>query len=290
MSELNTQQKNKILAAADIVEKGDMAVLRRILDFQDIVEDTKIEVDKKLLEIDSKIDSSDEYLKSECEATCSKLEEMSGILEIAQTKIDEFIDAINSKQIQDINSLTEKVSTELIAIKTLIPSLIPVLPEMPNLQALEDKIVSDFIQRLEAIRLQIPVFIPDTPEVMRDKLESLELGEKLVIDAIEGLREALDKLEKKKTFTMFGGSNGGSSGGRAVRAYDLTSQLNGVTKTFNLPATWRVISVHSSSFPGSFRETVDYTWTAQTITFTDQIDAGSTLSTNQTLTIIYVEP
>lgn len=139
---------------------------------------------------------------------------------------------------------------------------------------------------------QVPKQEPlDSSEQIRNKLESItEEDKKLGISAISHLEERLDEIKKIKGSVQYVPS--GVSGGGIVKAYDLTSQLNGVLKTFALPAFWRVISVHSSSTPNAFRPTTDYTTdaSAMTITFTDQIDAGSTLATGQTLLVVYAEP
>jgi len=135
---------------------------------------------------------------------------------------------------------------------------------------------------------------PETPESIRNKLESLTGASRLSMDAIFGLEEALDDIKKRievrasssSTQTVIAYTRG------AVKFYDLSDKLDGVKKTFALPAFWRVISVQSTSSPTVFRPGVDYNENASdmTITFTDGIDAGSTLSAGQTLLVLYVEP
>lgn len=136
--------------------------------------------------------------------------------------------------------------------------------------------------------IELPEQKEITPEEVRDMLETLEGDERLDIDAIRGLRELLEKTEKlaQSAATRVIASPRGQ-----VKALDLNDYgpLDGVTKTFNLPNMWRLISVHSSSFPHSFVENTDYTWTPTSITFTDEIDADSTLAAGQTVTIIYAE-
>jgi len=130
---------------------------------------------------------------------------------------------------------------------------------------------------------------PETAEQTRDLLETLKGDERLEIKAIKDLQEKLDALEKK---IGTGGGNAVYASQRgAVKLYDLSAQLNGVLKTFSLPAFWRVINVTSSSFPNAFRPTVDYTTDggASTITFTSEISASSTLAAGQTLLVEYAE-
>ena len=148
---------------------------------------------------------------------------------------------------------------------------------------------------LEAVKSLIPI-IPNTKEeisnagdIIATALEKLPEETKLKIDAVKNLRQELDELKKMKGTIHLGGS---SLGGHIVKAEDITSQLNGVLKTFTLPAFWRVISIHSSSFPFSFRPTTDYTTdaAANSITFTSEISADTMLATNTTITVVYSEP
>ncbi len=132
---------------------------------------------------------------------------------------------------------------------------------------------------------------PDTPEIIREKLESIEENDdKLSISAIKDLEEELKKLRKHIDSKVFF-SGGGGVGKHNVVAYDLSPYLDSITKQFSLPAFWKVISVVSSSFPTAFRPTTDYTTdaAASTITFTSEIEASTTLATNQTIIITYSE-
>lgn len=82
----------------------------------------------------------------------------------------------------------------------------------------------------------------------------------------------------------------GRGTGSAVKVYDLSSQLDGVLKTFTIPNNLRVLAVHMSSFPfSSARPTTDYTTTSTTITFTSEIDASTQLAAGQSLLVEYVE-
>ena len=127
------------------------------------------------------------------------------------------------------------------------------------------------------------------PEEVRNKLESIKVeDEKLDIDAIGYLRKELDKLDKRVSSKFMGGGGGG----RIVKVYDASSQLNGVLKTFTLPAFWRVLHVELTSFPyGACRPDIDFTSdaSAMTITFTAQIDASTQLAAGQSLIVEYSE-
>lgn len=130
---------------------------------------------------------------------------------------------------------------------------------------------------------------PDTPRQVRDKLVSLKDDERLPITAIHGyenvessLRTAHADIRNNNAFFL-------KYAGDTVRTHDLSDFLDGSTKTFTLPAGARVLLVISSSFPTLFRPTVDYTTTASSITFTDQIPAAA-LGAGQSIIILYRQP
>lgn len=151
----------------------------------------------------------------------------------------------------------------------------------------EEKIIEEAVDTLER---NLPAFGPQ----FRDGLELLKDEERLDASAIKNLEKLIKRLMddvKFKTVTIGGGGGATAGGGRIVKSYDITSALNGVTKTFSLPAFYRIISVHSSSFPNAFRPIVDYTSDASLmqITFTDAITADTTLAEGQTIIITYAE-
>jgi len=124
---------------------------------------------------------------------------------------------------------------------------------------------------------------------VRDTLEALDGEERLDVSAIKGVDELIEKaVGKVKTKGGASGYGGVSNAREIIREYDLSPYLDGVLKTFSIPATWRILTVESSVFPWAFRNVVDYTYTPQTITFTSEITAGTTLAAGQTLKIVYV--
>lgn len=133
--------------------------------------------------------------------------------------------------------------------------------------------------------------IPSQTRLIAEEINSLP--KLLEMEAIKGLLEELKRLEKLITNKVVGGYAGGFAGaGRGlVKAYDLSSKLDGVTTTFSLPAFWRVISITSSSTPTVFRLDTDYTVdpTLMQITFTNQITPSATLVAGQTLIVVYAE-
>jgi len=129
---------------------------------------------------------------------------------------------------------------------------------------------------------------PDLAETIVAKLESLEDDERLDVKAIKGIEELVKRLEKKIDGKVFYG--GGSGGKGRIKSYNLQPFLNGITKTFNLPAFWTIVAVHSQgSSPTTFLPLTDYTFDSSSITFTSQVNASTTLSGNEAIIVIYEE-
>ncbi len=180
------------------------------------------------------------------------------------------------------NEWYKALSNAVYTLEKQIEDIVPFSPK--QLEAEWTLIVHEINAKIDAIKPFVLI-----PTEVRDSLETLKEEERLDASAIKGLekyvREIVAAIKSTKT------NNGGAGlvGARElVRAFDLSSYLNGVTKTFSLPAVWRIISVQASSFPGVLRETVDYTWTPQSITFTSEIDAAGTLAIGQTVIILYM--
>ena len=113
---------------------------------------------------------------------------------------------------------------------------------------------------------------PDTARMIRDKLESLEEGEKLPIDAIEGLKE---KLEERN----LGGTGGGTSTmgvkyamGRLVTSETPTGDVDGVNTAYTL--TQPPQAILSFYINGQFIHPAEYTLAGGTITFTTALPAS----------------
>lgn len=105
-------------------------------------------------------------------------------------------------------------------------------------------------------------------------------------EEIKSIKDDVDRIKKTPTGSSFVISRG------AIKLYDLSDSLNGSTKTFALPAFWRVITVHLSSYPTPPRPTVHWTTdaSAMTLTFTSEVDETTALATGQTCLVEYAEP
>ncbi len=117
---------------------------------------------------------------------------------------------------------------------------------------------------------------PDTPQQVKTKLVQLPVQEAW-FDArhIKNLPKA---SEKKRSIIK---------GGFSVSAYDLSSKLDGVTKSFTLPSNNGIALITGSAAPFIFRPTVDFTGAnTTTLTFDAAIDAFTSLAAGQTLIVL----
>jgi archaellum component FlaC len=237
----------------------------------------KLERIEKLIEAALSTDGDGVTPEELQQAIDALMDYMASIQDTLTKRIDEGGRQAGSWSMKLNSDLSEARSQLEALVASEVAKVAARIPELPDLTPLSS--------RIDEVEAKIPT-VPDeqTGEDIRNALEALPKGEKLAINAIENLREELDKLKKQGV----GGGGGGIVGRDIVKDYDLSSQLDGVTKTFNLPAVWNIISVDTSSFPHALRKTIDYTWTPTSITFTSEIDAGSTLAAGQTVVLTIV--
>ena len=154
----------------------------------------------------------------------------------------------------------------------------------------EEKITLDVIEKCQQpIIDKLEKELPQLGDAIRDGLEILQNDERLKIEAVKNLREELDRLEKKilsKTVS-FGG--GGGVGKHNVVYHDLSGSLNGSTRTFSLPAFYKIVDVKLNSVP-VMRLDIDYTvdGSLNQITMTDEISLND-ISAGQSCIILYSE-
>lgn len=157
-------------------------------------------------------------------------------------------------------------------------------------------VVEKIIEKTEVIHEQPivtnevrEVAIAESAEQIVEKINSLPTDEenenkKIDISHIKGFKD----FEKDINYLKTRPTPGGIAGRDLFQDVDLSSQLDGATKTFNIAAVWNIISVHLSSFPHALRKGTDFTYTPTSITFTSEIDAALSLASGQTcvLTVI----
>lgn len=125
----------------------------------------------------------------------------------------------------------------------------------------------------------LPPDVEETPEEVRDKLETLEGDARLDISSIKGVEELVKSTQPTRVQTP----------AKAYRVHiaDCTSQCNGSVTTFTVGGShFGIIGVFGTQFPQIYRPVIDYTETKTGFTLT----AGVTPpATGQTLIAQYLK-
>lgn len=135
---------------------------------------------------------------------------------------------------------------------------------------------------IDAVFSKIPIVEAQSGNDLITIINEENTNKKIKMERIEGLSEALQKRGQ-------GVQAGGVVSGRELFAdIDISSQLDGATKTFDIQTIYKIITVDLSSFPYALRKTTDYTFTSTSITFTSEIDAVTQLSAGTTCILTVV--
>ena len=149
--------------------------------------------------------------------------------------------------------------------------------------------ISEMVKKLQSVKdgktpsreelvALIKPLIPPPKEGRMGRTENLS-------DIHDDIKQLKEDIEKQKSRVM----GGGITGRDLFKDIDISDQLNGSTKTFNIQAIWTITSVDLSSFPyGSLRKNVDYSFTNKSITFLGTIDATVQLAAGQSCVITAV--
>lgn len=236
---------------------------------------------KQLKETDQEYQSTLKRIEDDNQSTLSNLKKWA-LERVGDLFVKSNISQEIKKKLNEVDKLMEPLmdyklpsTTELVDEVTQIieKSIAQQLPKVPSIEDIEND-------------------LPKLGAKIRDALELLQDDERLDVSAIKGLEDLIKKVEKlseAKQSTRFVGGGGGV-GKHNTFYYDLSPYLDGTTKTFSLPAAWKVIGVHSGgSTPATFRPTIDFTWSPTSITFTSEIEASTTLAAGQTIMVVCLE-
>lgn len=268
--ELGDKEKRKLMAAAELVEKGDIAVLTKILEFEDILEDFKEEIDEKLAEKDTEIEEHKKNIYSEMS---SKMGEMLAEISIIKQDVEKMVkndhmEAMHAKMMAEYDTKLQRFKSDLEVIRASIP-------EMP-----ESFDPTDVLNRISEVESKIPT-IPEIPKELtafqvRDKLESIEdEKEKLKIEAIQDLAKRLDDLEKRPI------SRGGGTSAIGVRqafkyiahTEQPTGDIDGVNTTYTVKN--EIFWVAGFTLNGEqIAQLPNFTYKGRTITFSSALPAA----------------
>lgn len=200
---LTDDQRRKLLAAAEIVDGGNMAVLKNIIKFQDVVEEHTAKVEDGLQKVGEGLEKVDEVIEKADLAVQSSRETLAAIKQ-------EVSDALS--EVKDGETPTKE---QLIAlIKPLIPK--PKGGKTPSVQELLDiieplipEIDTDAIASLAVEKIKLPKNKDETGETIKTKLESLK-GEnrldKKAVKGIEDLEKTIKKIQSQPHTLIQGGS------------------------------------------------------------------------------------
>ncbi len=230
--ELSEAQKKKLISAAEIVDKGDMAVLTKIMEFQDFLE--KYEQDKE--QMDECLAKLDEFKKLCIDSDNEIIQEANIALSSLETSLKSQITASQGTSTEQFNTFKTSIGKQLEEIKASIPT-------MPDLSYYADRLVE-----IENKIPEIKETILDTPTELRDKLESLKEDERLDISAIKGLSQyttqadlnrAIEILDKRTQYLLNKPSatvtsSGGGTGTVTSVATDATLTGGTITTTGTL--------------------------------------------------------
>lgn len=178
------------------------------------------------------------------------------ILKESEGRLGRLITSHKDLNREELNKVVKQFYAEVKRVEDLIPA---------------PAVFSHLEAKIAEVEKKIPV---------KTNLKPLENDIENIKEDIKEMREEISELKKKSK----GGTqvNAGIVGRDLIKDIDLSSQLNGSTKTFNLPVVWNIFSVSLSSYPyGSLRKGIDYTWTPTSITFTSTIDETTQLANGQ---------
>lgn len=265
----------------DYVKKIEVNLDKKVDDKCENAQNELEKVIKQLKETDQEYQSTLKRIEEDNQSTLSNLKKWalervgdlfikSNISQEIKKKLDE-VDRLMEPLVSYKPPSTQELVNEVT--KIIESSIIKELPKVPSIEDIEND-------------------LPKLGTKIRDALELLRDEERLDVSAIKGLEDLIKKVEKlseaKQTTRFVGG--GGGVGKHNTFYYDLSPYLDGVTKTFSIPSSWKVLAVHSGgSTPSTFRPTVDFTWTPTSVTFTSEIEASTTLSAGQTIMVVCLE-
>lgn len=267
--ELTTAQKNKILAAAEIVQDGDMAVLKNILEFKDILEDWQA----KMEALKAEVEASDLVeLKNSFDELSSNFEGFKTEMSDMEVRMANMASEGDKRHAKEMKAMMDKMDSMHKSMKQSIENVKNLIPELPP--QFDPTGILNSIRELEAKIPQIPDEI--TGERMIEKINRSE--KKIDKERIDGLEDQIKRLEK-----MIADKPTGRMGMRKVpiiKRYSLTSQVDGNTRAFTLPRdTVDVLGLWGTQFPITF-DPADWTFSGNTLTLAAGI---TTPSSGQTL-------
>lgn len=281
MSSLNAEKLKKIQEFIDLT-KSSLTHDEFLSAFKEVIDHIKKCEDKLSAQIDQKTEGAEKELaelknafqsavdKVTLEAEKISLENqgtISNIKKWAMEKVSELFlksntNRILTEKLNEVDSKLDQVNDKISEIGSFT------LPDTSQIALEASKLAQEGLLSLIPKEEPMEMKLPQLGEPIRDALELLPEGEKLKIEAIENLREELDKLEDK----IKSGQRMGSIP-TAARLQNTcsgwvtpTGTLNGVNKAFTVTGV-PLDKTHEVQINGAAY--YDYTVSGSTYTLTD---------------------
>lgn len=202
-----------------------------------------------------------------------KIKELEGVSDARVTELRsmyiEALQELKNLNIENFNTLKGRMQSKLDEeVSAMKQSQTNISNKIYSLENKVSDIESTLPNKDEIIDEALSKFVKDSPEQIRDGLESLPKGKKLSIQAIEDLSDILEELRKKK-----GGGLVGGGGMNAIPLHFIDDETPSGTKngsntdfTTNLIPATGSLKVYRNGVRQ--RVTEDYTLSGQTISFT----------------------
>ena len=254
----NEELMKRMKKLTDVTKGATLDDLQELIKvFLDVIKELKNHIEKNM-------SGNKDEMKSHMKEMYSEMERMN-------TMCMNMMEEMKKEGKKEMEMMSQKMMEEM----NNLESMIPEMPEMPDIDALENKITKRIdnivIPKLEDIDKILPKF----GESIRDGLELLEGDSRIDKSAIKGL----DELENKLKTTNFG-SGGGMSG---INLYVGGTKV-GAVKGINMAAGTGATVSHSTV---NGLDTFTFNSTATTAGYqapTGTVDGGSNPTPNKTFT------
>ena len=174
--------------------------------------------------------------------------------------------------IESIKELADKEIPQPIV--NISPSIVNVAPPQIKIEQPNIKLPAPIVN-LPAPIVNVKAEVKgETDQELKATVEDIKTAQEEIYAEIKKLKE------EKKLIRSSGVSR------MAVSYYDISSELNGVLKTFWIPTHMGIIAVIGSSAPFIFRPTVDYVESGHNILFDAGVDASLSLAAGQSVIIL----
>lgn len=191
---LTQSQKNKLLTAAEIVSNGDFAVIQKLFEYEDYLNNFKDEfnsINQDVKLVKDKIDEIkaffDQNISSVNNEISTHIQNVMYLIDELELKINDKINESDKKTLSQFKEISQKLTSEISRIEDKIPSI----PEV-DLSYLEN--------RISEVESKIPVLqetIVETGESIVDKINNLPTDEeinKIGIEHISGLQKEINDI------------------------------------------------------------------------------------------------